>query len=81
MGRRWVYKDNWIPRQVTFKPISPKNLPLETIVAELIDSENRWRVDKLEQHFMKEDIKAILKIPLPRSQKEDEILTRKGSTQ
>ena len=69
-----VYKDNWIPRPVTFRPISPKTLPPETAVAELIDSKNRWRVDKLEQHFMKEDIEAILKILLPSGKEEDEVL-------
>ena len=43
-------------------------------MTELIDFDNRWRVDKLEQHFMKEYIEAILKSPLPRSQEEDEVL-------
>lgn len=47
----FVYKDNWISRPVTFKPIPPQNLPAEIVVAELIDAENRWRADKLEQHF------------------------------
>lgn len=43
-------------------------------MAELIDSENRWRVDKLEQHFMKEDIEAIFKILLLGGKEEDEVL-------
>ncbi|XP_024043083.1 uncharacterized protein LOC112099827 [Citrus clementina] len=33
-----------------------------------------WRVDKLEQHFMKEYIEAILKILLPSGKEEDEVL-------
>ncbi|KAH9709496.1 putative reverse transcriptase/RNA-dependent DNA polymerase [Citrus sinensis] len=69
-----VYKDKWIPRPATFQPISPKTLPHETVVADLIDSENKWRVDRLEQHFMKEDIEAILKILLPSGKEEDEVL-------
>ncbi|KAH9685373.1 reverse transcriptase domain-containing protein [Citrus sinensis] len=69
-----VYKDNWIPRLATFQPISPKTLPPETVVADLINSENKWRADKLEQHFMKEDIEAILKILLPSGKEEDEVL-------
>lgn len=54
-----VYKDNWIPRPITFKHFSPQNLPTETVVADFIDADNKWRVDKLEQHFMKEDVEAI----------------------
>lgn len=40
---------------------------------ELIDEENQWDVAKLNQHFIYEDTEVILKIVLPRNQKEDEI--------
>ncbi|KAH9754587.1 putative reverse transcriptase/RNA-dependent DNA polymerase [Citrus sinensis] len=82
-GARWrigngsnilVYKENWIPRPDTFKPISPLTLPIDTTVGEVMDDENNWDVAKLNQHFMQEDTEAILKIPLPRSQKVDEML-------
>lgn len=48
-GLRWrigngrkvvVYKDNWLPRPETFKPISPPSLPRDTMVVELIKNEN-----------------------------------------
>ncbi|KAL9453009.1 hypothetical protein AB3S75_008744 [Citrus x aurantiifolia] len=48
-GARWrigngnnilVYKDNWIPRPDTFKPISLPSLPIDTTVADLMDDEN-----------------------------------------
>ncbi|KAH9696063.1 putative reverse transcriptase/RNA-dependent DNA polymerase [Citrus sinensis] len=82
-GARWrvgngrkirTYKDNWLPRPDTFKPISPQKLPAKTMVAELIDEENQWIVSKLEQNFLPQDIEAILQIPLPRTKKEDEVL-------
>lgn len=44
------------------------------MVADLINADNKWRVDKLEQHFMKENIDAIIQIPLPRSREEDAVL-------
>ncbi|KAH9792802.1 reverse transcriptase domain-containing protein [Citrus sinensis] len=77
-GARWrvgngrkirTYKDNWLPRPDTFKPISPQKLPAETMVADLIDEENQWIVSKLEQNFLPQDIEAILQIPLPRTKK------------
>ena len=51
-----VYKDRWLPRPDTFKPISPPTLPAEAGVADLLDAENRWDLEKLKQHFMPEDI-------------------------
>lgn len=43
-------------------------------MAKLIDDENKWDETKLNQFFMQEDMEVILKIPLPRNQKEDELL-------
>ena len=42
-----VYKDSWIPRPDTFKPISPPTLPIDTTVADLIDDENKWNMAKM----------------------------------
>lgn len=36
-----VYKDNWIPRPITSKPISFPTFPSEAIVSELIDNDNQ----------------------------------------
>lgn len=38
-----VYKDNWIPRPITSKPISFPTLPSEATVSELIDNDNQWK--------------------------------------
>lgn len=49
-GHRWrigngdqvmVYKDNWIPRPITFKPISFPTLPTDTTVSKLINTGNQ----------------------------------------
>ncbi|KAH9680742.1 hypothetical protein KPL71_026667 [Citrus sinensis] len=60
-----VYKDNWLPRLDTFKPISSRTLLEDTAVADLMNIENQWDEDKLNQHFVYEDIEMILKIPIP----------------
>lgn len=64
-----VYKDNWIARPFIFKPVSLLTLPAKTIVADLINAKNQWDADKLNQHFMREDTKVILKIQFPRNTK------------
>ncbi|KAL9451066.1 hypothetical protein AB3S75_012752 [Citrus x aurantiifolia] len=82
-GARWrigygqntlIYEDHWIPRPATFQPISPPTLPPEARVAVLLDEYNKWRVDKLEQYFMKADTEAILKIRLPSGKEDDEVI-------
>ncbi|KAH9660157.1 reverse transcriptase domain-containing protein [Citrus sinensis] len=81
-GARWrigrgdmvqVYKSNWIPRSNTFKPFSMPSLPEDVKVAELIDARNQWKTDLILEHFNKEDAAAIMRIPLPRSPKMDEV--------
>ena len=37
-----VYQSGWLPRPVTFKPISHASLPLETMVSKLIDEDYCW---------------------------------------
>lgn len=69
-----VYKDIWIPRPDTFKLMSSPFLPAEAVVADIMDVENKWDLEKLQQHFMPEDVEAILRIPLLRRQKEDELM-------
>ena len=36
-----IFKDNWILRPVTFKPIFPSSLHKDAKVAEMIGSENQ----------------------------------------
>lgn len=69
-----VYKDNWLPRLDTFKPISSRTLLEDTAVADLMTIENQWDEDKLNQHFVYEDIEMILKIPIPQENSQDNVL-------
>lgn len=48
-----VYKDNYLPRPDTFKPISPPTLPVDTFVADLINFQNQWDENKLNHSCMK----------------------------
>ena len=69
-----IYKDNWIPQPITFKPISLPTLPSETTVSELITNDNRWKEALLYEHFMQEDADAIMNIPLPRNHSKDQVI-------
>lgn len=69
-----IYKDCWIPRPTSFKPISPPSLSTDAVVADLINAENQWDVETLNQHFMPSDADLILKIHLPHRQSEDELM-------
>lgn len=69
-----VFSDNWLSRLDIFKPISPPNLPVDSVVADLIGSENQWNAEKLNQYFRQEDVEIILKIPLPKEQSADEVM-------
>ena len=40
----------------------------------MIDAENNWEEGLIRQSFMKEDAEAIIKIPLPKENKEHEVL-------
>lgn len=75
------YNDNWLLRPDTFKPFSPSTLLENSVVVDLINEENKWDEEKLNQHFLQEDAEVILKIPLPRDQLKDVpcgILIEKG---
>ncbi|KAH9715816.1 putative reverse transcriptase/RNA-dependent DNA polymerase [Citrus sinensis] len=81
-GARWrigrgdmvqVYKSNWIPRLNTFKPFSIPSFPEDAKVVELIDARNQWKADFILEYFNKEDAAAIMRTPLPRSPKMDEV--------
>lgn len=69
-----VYKDNWVPRPVAFKPMSPPKMFMHTVVADLIKSGNQRDEDKLKQNFIQEDLDVILNIPLPREKAKDQVM-------
>lgn len=66
-GRRvQIYHHCWLPRHTTFKPFSQPKLPPESTVSELIDDNNKWKKDLIQQCFLKEDADQIMNILLPR---------------
>ncbi|KAH9751892.1 putative reverse transcriptase/RNA-dependent DNA polymerase [Citrus sinensis] len=69
-----ICRDNWIPRPETFKPISIQNMAADASVADLISQENNWDQRKVRQWFMDEDAAEILRIPLPRRPRMDEVI-------
>ncbi|KAH9717651.1 reverse transcriptase domain-containing protein [Citrus sinensis] len=69
-----ICRDNWIPRPETFKPISTQNVAADASVADLISLGNSWDQRKVRQWFMDEDAAKILRIPLPRRPRMDEVI-------
>lgn len=60
----YVYKDHWIPKPVSFQPVSPKTLPMDTKVPELINSNGTWNIPLIQNQFLLLDAETITHIPL-----------------
>lgn len=67
-----VYKDRWIPRLNSFKIISPKILPKNSKVSDLITIEGQWDIQKIQSCFNEEDARKILNLCLSVRSREDE---------
>lgn len=60
-----AFKDKWIPRDSSFKVISPvTNANMR--VSDLIDDHKIWNFDLLNENFCYEDVNIILSIPIPK---------------
>ncbi|KAL0355215.1 UNVERIFIED_CONTAM: putative mitochondrial protein [Sesamum radiatum] len=68
-----IWKDPWIPRPSTFKPLSPPPHGLEeAVVAALIDPQTEdWDQYIIDAIFCQEDKDLILKIPIGRAPQTD----------
>ncbi|XP_024038343.1 uncharacterized protein LOC112097373 [Citrus clementina] len=69
-----LHKENWLPRPLTFKPISKPSLPADALVAELINEDHTWNEGLIHRHFTKIDAEAIVRILLPRRPMKDEVI-------
>ena len=69
-----MYSSNWLPRPSTFKPVSAPTMRIDPTVAELIDGEQSWKERLILDSFTREDAEAILKIPLLKRPKEDQLI-------
>ncbi|KAL5571057.1 hypothetical protein UlMin_020654 [Ulmus minor] len=73
-GMRWrvgngsqisVYNSRWIPQPWNFKVCSPRTLPNNTLVADLLDENGRWNAPLISQMFLNFEAKIILALPRP----------------
>ncbi|XP_024043202.1 uncharacterized protein LOC127899387 [Citrus sinensis] len=49
-------------------------MPIDATVSMLVDNKNNWKTGLIQQNIVKDDAEAILSIPLPRRQSEDEVI-------
>jgi hypothetical protein len=68
-----LWRDPWIPRSYSRRPISAKRNCRLRWVSDLIDQSGSWDTDKISQHFLPMDAEAILNIRLS-SRLEDDFI-------
>ncbi|KAL5539433.1 hypothetical protein UlMin_045908 [Ulmus minor] len=73
-GMRWrvgngsqisVYNSRWIPQPWNFQVCSPRTLPNNSLVADLLDENGRWNAPLVSQMFLDFEAKLILALPRP----------------
>lgn len=67
-----AFRDKWIPRELTFKPISNPPEDSDIKVSEFI-SNRQWNMAKLESYFNQEDLNSIVSIPLSSNPSNDSL--------
>ena len=81
-GSRWkvgdgksirIYKDRWIPRPSTFRPMSCSIMGENATVNQLFSPSGQWNVELLNSVFCEDDCSAILSIPLCSIQASDSL--------
>jgi hypothetical protein len=66
-----IWRDNWLPRKAGLKITSDRNSSRLIKVKSLIDEDQAWKTDLLEQSFFPHDVVHILKIKLPSTPTKD----------
>ena len=62
-----AWRDSWVPRPFSFRPITPKGNCRFHRVSDFLDDNGAWKQDRLREFFWQMDIDHILKIrTLPR---------------
>ncbi|KAL5545509.1 hypothetical protein UlMin_005196 [Ulmus minor] len=73
-GMRWrvgngskisVYNSRWIPMPQNFKVCSPRTLPNNSLVADLLDENGSWNAPLISHKFLNYEAKIILALPRP----------------
>uniref|UniRef100_A0A453MSL4 Reverse transcriptase zinc-binding domain-containing protein n=1 Tax=Aegilops tauschii subsp. strangulata TaxID=200361 RepID=A0A453MSL4_AEGTS len=57
-----VWRDNWIPRPYSYKPISARGRCRYHFVSDLLNDNGSWKTGLLQQYFVPVDVYEILKI-------------------
>ncbi|KAK2663494.1 hypothetical protein Ddye_002068 [Dipteronia dyeriana] len=70
----YVYKDKWALRPSTFTVISPPKLDVNTKVSQLIMPFGGWNLQLLKDNFSASDVNDIIKIPIGKRDKKDDII-------
>ena len=66
-----TWRDPWIPRPYSYRPITPKRNCRFNRVSDFLDVNGAWRMDILRDHFWAMDIEHILKIRTSPRQRTD----------
>ncbi|XP_050231894.1 uncharacterized protein LOC126680759 [Mercurialis annua] len=66
-----IYKDRWLPREKSFKVISPPKPHSPIWVSDLIGTDGRWKMDTIRELFFPGDADQIINMPLPRTPQVD----------
>jgi hypothetical protein len=77
-----IWGDKWVPQPSTFKIQSPcKSLPMDAVVAELIDPVGRgWNIPLVKSIFNQEEAGLICNIPLSRYNQPDKLIWRAANS-
>lgn len=57
-----MWRDRWIPRPFSYKPISPQGRCRIRFVSGLLNTNGSWNVELLREHFVAADVHEIMKI-------------------
>lgn len=57
-----MWRDNWIPRPFSYKPISPQGRCRILFVSNLLNDNGSWNYGLLSRYFLAADVHEILKI-------------------
>ena len=66
-----IWRDNWIPRSSTLKPLSPRGRSRLNRVSSLLDQHGVWDESKIRATFAPIDVEAILRIRTSPRQESD----------
>ena len=66
-----TWRDPWIPRPSSFRPITPKGSCRLNRVSAFLDANGAWRAERLREYFWEMNVQHILKIRTSPRQRSD----------